>query len=548
MAAFLLVLKVHIVASGRPNFHFIIQFMTDSNFKSLKISGPILQAIQDMGFEDPTPVQKRTIPALLDKKDLVGQAQTGTGKTAAFGIPVVQHTDARLQEVQTIIMCPTRELAIQVTGELIKIAKYSGALNIVPVYGGQPISRQIKALKRGAHIVVGTPGRTIDHLRRGTMKLDHLQRVVFDEADEMLNMGFREDMEQILSYAKRPMQTIMFSATMSKGIKKIMKRYMDNPQIIQVERKEVTAPNIEQYVVEVRDSVRTEAITRFIDINEFKLAIVFCNTKRKTEEVTRELQARGYASDFINGDLNQNQRDRVMAKFRSGAIDVLVGTDVAARGLDIDDIDAVFNYDVPHDPEYYVHRIGRTGRAGRSGMAITFVTRRKSKQLRTIEKQIKSRLHPLDMPSTADVQTSRISGLMNEVTETLEKGNLRPFIEQIENYSDDRFTTIEIAAALVKMATKYSSDEADQGQHQSEYSDADMIKIYFNVGKKNNVYPGDLVGAITGESGVPGDMIGNIDIFAKHSFVDVRGQYVNEVVTKMHRNRVKGKKVLVKVA
>ncbi len=522
--------------------------MTDSTFTELNISNHILKGLEEMGFENPTPVQKQCIPTLLDGKDVVGQAQTGTGKTAAFGIPVVQQTDLEVRDVQTIIMCPTRELAIQVTGELIKIGKHIDGLQVVPIYGGQSISRQIKALKRGAHIVVGTPGRTIDHLRRGTMKLNNLQRVVFDEADEMLNMGFRDDMEQILSYADQPVQTIMFSATMSKGIRKIMKRYMANPQTIAIERKKVTAPNIEQYVVKVRDSVRTEAICRFMDINGFSLALVFCNTKRKTEQVTRELKSRGYSSDFINGDLNQNQRDRVMAKFRSGAIDILVGTDVAARGLDVENIEVVFNYDIPQDPEYYVHRIGRTGRAGQSGMAITFATKRKKKQLRTIEKQIKNQLNPLEMPTTADVRVSRLSGLMDEVVEVLEEGSLRPYIEQIEGFSDDRFTDIEVAAALLKMKTVSSETGDDSPKKKESYDDKAMIKMHFNVGKKNNVYPGDLVGAIAGESGIPGNTIGNIDIFPKHSFVDVPGQYVNTVLDKMNRNRVKGKKVHVKVA
>ncbi len=524
--------------------------MTDLTFAELNLSQPILQGLTDMGFEEPTPVQRQCIPPLLNQKDIVGQAQTGTGKTAAFGIPVVQQTDISVQEVQTIIMCPTRELAIQVTGELIKIGKHIDGLHVVPVYGGQSISRQIKALKRGAHIVVGTPGRTIDHLRRGTMKLDQLQRVVFDEADEMLNMGFRDDMEQILSYADQPVQTIMFSATMSKGIQKIMKRYMNNPQTIAIERKKVTAPNIEQHVVEVRDSVRTEAICRFMDINGFKLALVFCNTKRKTEKVSRELQSRGYSTDFINGDLNQNQRDRVMAKFRSGAIDILVGTDVAARGLDIEDIEVVFNYDIPHDPEYYVHRIGRTGRAGRSGMAITFTTKNKKKQLRSIEKQIKNQLKPLNLPSTAEVQESRITGEMDDLVEVLEKGSLRPFIEQIESFADDRFTTIEIAAALLKKVTaaNESPEQSDGTNTNKSYDDSAMIKMHFNVGKKNNVYPGDLVGAIAGESNIPGNVIGNIDIHPHHSFVDVPGKHVEDVLKFMNRNRVKGKKVSVKVA
>lgn len=521
--------------------------MTDLKFSDFNLSDQLLKGLQDMGFEEPTPIQEECIAPLLSGQDIVGQAQTGTGKTAAFGIPVVEQTDLSNKNVQTIIMCPTRELAIQVTGELIKIGKHFNGLHVIPIYGGQSISHQIKALKRGAHVVVGTPGRTIDHLRRGTLKLDHLKKVVFDEADEMLNMGFRDDMEQILSYADDALQTIMFSATMSKGIRKIMKRYMDNPKTVRVKRKELAAPNIEQYLVEVRDSVRTEAICRFMDINDFKLAITFCNTKRKTEQVSNELRSRGYSSDFINGDLNQNQRDRVMAKFRSGAIDILVGTDVAARGLDIDDIDAVFNYDIPQDPEYYVHRIGRTGRAGRSGMAFTFATKRKSKQLRSIERQIKSRLNPLKMPTNEAVQESRIAGQMDGVTEVLEKGDLRPFIEQIENYDDDRFTTIEIAAALLKMQTASPEVQNDEPSTK-EYDDSAMIKMHFNVGKKNNVYPGDLVGAIAGESGIPGNTIGNIDIFPKHAFVDIPGQHVEAVLKHMNKNRVKGKKVHVKVA
>lgn len=521
--------------------------MTDLSFAELNLNQPILQGLKNMGFEEPTPVQTQCIPSLLNGEDVVGQAQTGTGKTAAFGIPVVQQTNIDVQEVQTIIMCPTRELAIQVTGELIKIGKHLDGLHVVPIYGGQSISRQIKALKRGAHIVVGTPGRTIDHLRRGTMKLNNLQRVVFDEADEMLNMGFRDDMEQILSYADQPVQTIMFSATMSKGIRKIMKRYMNNPRTIAIERKKVTAPNIEQYVVEVRDSVRTEAICRFMDINGFKLALVFCNTKRKTDKVSRELRSRGYSSDYINGDLSQNQRDRVMSKFRSGVIDILVGTDVAARGLDVDDIEAVFNYDIPQDPEYYVHRIGRTGRAGRSGMAITFTTKNKKKQLRSIEKQIKNQLNPLGLPSTADVQKSRIAGQMDEVVEVLEKGNLRPYIEQIETFTDDRFTTVELAGALLKMATAEPEEKESEGKKRS-YDDSEMVTMHFNVGKKNNVYPGDLVGAIANESDIPGNTIGNIDIYPYHSFVDIQGKYVEKVLKFMNRNRVKGKKTQVKVA
>jgi len=526
-------------------------------FSGLNLSKPVLDAVSDMGFEAPTAIQERCITPLMQGRDLVGQAQTGTGKTAAFGIPLVEKVDIQNKSVQALIQCPTRELAIQVTGELLKLGKHIGGLRVVPVYGGQPINRQLKALKRGPQIVVGTPGRTIDHLQRGTLQIGGLKMLVFDEADEMLNMGFREDMEKILSYTNGPIQKIMFSATVPGAIRQIMNRYMQDPVTVTVEREVVTAPNIDQYAVEVRDSVRTEAVCRFMDINDYQLALVFCNTKRKTESVAGELQSRGFASDYINGDLNQNQRDRVMEKFRKGRIDILVATDVAARGIDVVNIDVVFNYDVPQDPEYYVHRIGRTGRAGNTGRAITFFTRRKIKQMRTIEKQIKQRLERLEMPSTAEVRASRLSGHLDRVVETLEQGGLRPYIEQIEGLSDDRFTTIETAAALLKLYSEnYNRTEdpatveiADAHDHAAgTYDDSSMIRLHFNIGKKNKVYPGDLVGAIAGETGIPGKVIGNIDIHKFHSFVDIPGKYVPQVVSVMNNNSVKGRKVSAKVA
>ncbi|MDR8391419.1 DEAD/DEAH box helicase [Aliifodinibius sp. S!AR15-10] len=526
--------------------------MTDSTFKELQLSDEILRAITEMGFEAPTAIQEECIPKILNGTDLVGQAQTGTGKTAAFGIPMVEKIDTNSKNVQALIQCPTRELAIQVTGELIKLGKFVGGLKVVPVYGGQSIGQQIKAIKRGAQIVVGTPGRTIDHLQRGTLKIDQLEMLVFDEADEMLNMGFRNDMEKILSYTNGPIQTVMFSATVPRAIRDIMKRYMEKPQTVTIQRKAVTAPNIEQYLVEVRDSVRTEAICRFLDINDFKLALVFCNTKRKTESLTNELISRGYGCDYINGDLSQNQRDRVMDKYRKKQIDVLVATDVAARGIDVDDVDVVFNYDVPQDPEYYVHRIGRTGRAGRSGKAITFTTRRKNKQLRTIERQIKTKLDYLDMPSNSEVRESRLSSQMDEVVETLEKGGLKDWIEQIESFSDKRFTTVEIAAALLKLKSGEMEEEKDNNSfaknNKVEFNDNSMVKLFFSVGKQSKVYPGDLVGAIAGETGIPGNVIGNIDIRRSHSFVDIPGNYAGQVIKGMHKNQVKGRKVKVKVA
>jgi ATP-dependent RNA helicase DeaD len=425
--------------------------MDINSFSDLGIDPKILQTVVEMGFEEPTPIQNRCIPAILSGRDLVGQAQTGTGKTAAFGIPAIQMADRGSKTPSILILCPTRELAIQVTGELIKLSKYIDGVFTVPVYGGQPIARQLQALKKGAQIVVGTPGRVIDHLKRGTLKLGALKLVVLDEADEMLNMGFREDLEEILSFSHGKSQTVMFSATVPKPIRQIMNRWMTDPEMIKVEGKTETAPGIEQYIMEVRDSVRTEAVSRVMDIGNFKLALIFCNTKRLCDTLVEELQARGYSADALHGDMTQIVRDKVMNKFRNRGIDMLVATDVAARGLDVDNIDIVFNYDIPQDPEYYVHRIGRTGRAGKTGVAITFASGRKRKRIQFIEKVIRTRLQPIPMPSMHDVEQSKIDAHYEELIETLEAGGLRPYIEQLEPLAESEFTPIEIAAALFKM-------------------------------------------------------------------------------------------------
>ena len=424
---------------------------SSSTFTGLGIRPEILKAIDEMGFEAPTPIQERTIPLILSGKDMVGQAQTGTGKTAAFGIPALQMANTESGLPSILVLCPTRELAIQVTGELIKLAKHMNGAYTVPVYGGQPISRQLKALKRGAQIVVGTPGRVIDHLKRGTLKLDHLKMVILDEADEMLNMGFREDLEEILGYTQGKSQTVMFSATVPKPIRNIMNRWMENPEMVKVEGKTETAAGIEQYVMEVRDSVRTEAVERVMYMTQPRLALIFCNTRKLCDSLVEELKARGFSADSLHGEMSQNIRDKVMNNFRNGSIEILVATDVAARGLDVDNVDIVFNYDIPQDPEYYVHRIGRTGRAGKSGMAITFSSGRKRKRIRFIEKMIRTRLEPVPMPSLKEVELSKADRELDELLVTLQKGGLRPYIEQIEPLSDHGFTAIEIAAALFKM-------------------------------------------------------------------------------------------------
>jgi ATP-dependent RNA helicase DeaD len=520
--------------------------MKDMLFTELDLSNAVLRALNDMGFEAPTPIQQQCIPSIIEGRDMVGQAQTGTGKTAAFGIPLIEKTKISDRNIQTIILCPTRELTIQVTGELMKLSNHVNDLHIVPVYGGQPISHQLKALKRGAHVVVGTPGRTIDHLNRGTLKLNNLKMLVLDEADEMLNMGFREDIETILSYTSGARQTVMFSATVSKSIRDIMKRYMNNPKTVTIDHKVVTAPGIKQCVVEVRDSMRTEAICRFMDINNYRLGLVFCNTKKKTESLARELQMRGYASDVLNGDVPQKSRDKVMNKFRRGDIDILVATDVAARGLDVDDVDVVFNYDIPQDSEYYVHRIGRTGRAGREGTAITFTAGRKNRRIRDIERQIKKRLKILPLPSVKDVRESRMEGQLRNVIEVLEQGGLKPYIDQIESIIEGRFTSVEVAAAFMKL--QLEADEVKQKSDEKKIEIIDrnsMTRLQFNVGRKNKIGPGDIVGAIAGESGINGDVIGHIDIQKKRTFVDIPSKMANKVVRAMNRNQIRGNRIIV---
>lgn len=427
--------------------------MNEITFSELNISPEILQSIDEQGYETPTAIQARCIPLILEGKDLVGQAQTGTGKTAAFGVPAIQLANPGQRSPSVLILCPTRELAIQVTGELIKLASRTRGIFTVPVYGGQPISRQLTALKKGAQIVVGTPGRVIDHLKRGTLKLGALRLVILDEADEMLNMGFREDIEEILSYSEGKSQKVMFSATIPKPIRAIMDRWMNEPEMVKVEGKAETAAGIDQYVMEVRDSVRIEAISRVMDMSNYRLALIFCNTRRQCDTLVQELQARGYSAEALHGEMRQPVRDKVMNSFRTGKTEMLVATDVAARGLDVDEIDVVFNYDIPGDPEYYVHRIGRTGRAGRAGMAITFVSGRKRKRVHYIEKMIRTKLLPLPMPSIGDVEESKAGMQMGEIIQTLEEGGLRSYIEQLEPLAEEGYSPIEIAAALYKLHT-----------------------------------------------------------------------------------------------
>ncbi len=478
------------VANRQKVIILYLTILKTNPFADLGISTPILKAIEEMGYEAPTKIQSAAIPLIREGRDLAGQAQTGTGKTAAFAIPLLEKINTGSVDVQAIIMCPTRELAVQVTGEIIKLAKYISGVRVTPVYGGQPIFRQIKQIREGSQIVVGTPGRVIDHLKRGTLSLEKLETVILDEADEMLNMGFREDIETILGYGSReiPRQTVMFSATMSTGIKKIMNLYFQDPEMIRVEGKTPSADGIQQYIVEARDSMRTEGICRLLDLHSYNLALVFCNTKRTCDTLINELQSRGYSSDALHGDMTQSVRDKVMRKFRDGRIDVLVATDVAARGLDVENVDVVFNYDIPQDPEYYVHRIGRTGRAGKTGVAYTFASGRKNRNIRYIENKLKTRIETIPLPSMRQVEVSVRGAMLQEVRDTLESGGLRPWIEQIEDIAAEGFAPIEVAAALLKMrdGSGVASSQGATGRKPAYKEDRVVEKRQVRPGRKSS--------------------------------------------------------------
>ncbi|RLD18116.1 MAG: ATP-dependent helicase [Bacteroidetes bacterium] len=433
--------------------------MESSGFEKLHLSEEMYRAITDMGFEEPTTIQNRSIPYLLDGKDVIGQAQTGTGKTAAFGIATLERIDPENKKLQAVILCPTRELAIQVSEELKNLSKYKKRIKILPVYGGQPIGRQIKALKAGVQIVIGTPGRVMDHLNRRTLRMDGVKIIILDEADEMLDMGFRDDIETVVKKIPDKRQTILFSATMSKAILKLTKRYQKDPQMIKLVHREMTVPDVEQFFVEVKQLAKTEALSRLIDLYNLKLSLVFCNTKRRVDELVESLKARGYLAEGLHGGLQQNQRDSVMSKFRRGEIDIVVATDVAARGIDVGATDAVFNYDIPTDDEYYVHRIGRTARAGKAGYAFTFVTGKEAYRIRQIQRFTKTKIIAQKVPSVSDVEEIRTNLLLEKVKGIIDAGHLGKCNNLVEKLIQEDYTSLEVAAALLKIVTDEGSKE-----------------------------------------------------------------------------------------
>lgn len=500
--------------------------MEKLKFKDLNISEEIQKAVEDMGFEEASPIQSLAIPKILAKKDVIGQAQTGTGKTAAFGIPLLENINEHDESLQAIILCPTRELAIQVAEELRKLAAYLPEINVLPVYGGQPIDRQIKALKKGVQIIIGTPGRVMDHISRGTINLSTIKTVILDEADEMLDMGFRDDIEYILEFIPDERQFLLFSATLPGEILQLAQRYQNDSEIVKVTRHELTTPDVDQKYFEVKEDIKLELLSRLLDINDFDLSLVFCNTKRKVDKLVSHLQVRGYLADGLHGDLTQNQRDHVMRKFKNGNIEILVATDVAARGIDVGGVEGVFNYDIPNDNEYYVHRIGRTGRAGKTGKAFSFVSGREIYQLRDIQRYAKTKIEQAPIPSLIDVEEVKKDNFIEELKERINTEDISKETYIIEKLIEEDYNSIDIAATLLKGIIEESPYK------QEEFGDTDanegFVRFFMSLGRKQNITISVILNSIYEKTALTGRQIGNIDIFDNFSFIEIPQDHASD--------------------
>ena len=550
---------------------------TVTAFNQLALNQSLLKALDDVGYEAPSPIQAETIPLLLDGRDIIGQAQTGTGKTAAFALPLISNLDLKQKDPQVLVLAPTRELAIQVAEAFQKYAKHMKGFHVSPIYGGQDYRGQIRALERGVHVVVGTPGRVMDHMRRGTLKLGSLSALVLDEADEMLRMGFIDDVEWILEQTPEDRQIALFSATMPQQIRRIATKYLNNPEQITIKVKTATADTIRQRFWVVSGLHKLDALTRILEAEDFDAMIVFVRTKNSTAELAEKLEARGYAAAAINGDIQQSQRERTIKSLKDGRLDILVATDVAARGLDMQRISHVVNYDIPHDTEAYVHRIGRTGRAGRKGDAILFVAPREKRLLNAIEKATKKEIEMMDLPSTELINDQRIVKFKQRITDTLATEEMGLFYQMIEQYQQEHnVPALEIAAALAQMlqgevpfllqnkpqrkADKNWKDEGRRGDRgeqgkrkprqerersprKDSSQDKDMVSYRIEVGHNHKVKPGNIVGAIANEAGLDSANIGRIDIHEDYTLVDLPDHMPKEVFNDLKKAWVSGQQL-----
>ena len=545
------------------------------SFNQLGLSSSVLKAVKENGYEQPSPIQVQSIPAILSGRDVLGQAQTGTGKTAAFALPILTNLNLHSTDVQVLVLTPTRELAIQVSEAFQSYAKYIKGFHVLPIYGGQSFEPQLRALKRGVHVVVGTPGRVMDHMRRNTLKLDALKTLVLDEADEMLRMGFIDDVDWILGHTPKDRQIALYSATMPPQIKKVATNHLNKPVDIKIVTKTTTSKNINQRYWLVSGLHKLDALTRLLETENFDGVLVFVRTKVATEELADKLKARGFAAEALNGDLVQKQRERLVNNLKNGSIDILIGTDVVARGLDVDRISHVINYDIPYDIESYVHRIGRTGRAGRSGEAILFVGRREQRMLRMIESATKQPIQPMKMPTVADINSQRMQKFKDKISDTLATADLGIFQQLVREFQKETENdTMQIAAALAYMSqkelgslltkeedfrhempeSKHGKDSKNKKQNRPDkkiktevqplkkYPEVPMQRYKIAVGYNENVKPSNIVGMIANEAEIDKDFIGHIEIYDSMSTVDLPDEMPDEILKQLQEAFICGKR------
>jgi ATP-dependent RNA helicase DeaD len=549
-------------------------------FADLGLRAEIVETLTALGYEVPTPIQERTIPLMLAARDLVGQAQTGTGKTAAFALPILEKIDPKLRDTQALVLTPTRELAMQVADAIHSYAVKIGPVSILPVYGGAPIFPQLKRLERGAHIVVGTPGRLIDHLERGSLNLSKIRVLVLDEADEMLKMGFAEEVDKILAAVPEERQIALFSATMPEEVMRVAKRHLRNPERVEIEHRSVSAgaPAIEQRFLNVSEGQKLEVLTQILELQPAEAVLIFRRTKTGSAELAEKLEGRGFAAVAMHGDMTQPLRESVIRRLRAGQVEIVVATDVAARGLDVEQIEHVINYDVPYDVEAYVHRIGRTGRAGRTGIATMFITPRERKMMREIERYTGTPIKPMKMPTRADIAAKRIGVFKDSIRKTIAEGDLDMYVELVEQLVEEGpFDMADIAAAAARIANgsrslvKAREEEtveriearseaaAPRRERTSHHDDAagesddagvtdKTITLSMSVGRANGIRPADVVGSIANEADIPGREIGPIDIQEDITYVGIPQRYVEVVLEKVGKARFRGRAVNLKVA
>lgn len=537
-------------------------------FNELKLSREVLQAIDDMGFENPSEVQEATIPLILEGRDVLAQAQTGTGKTASFGIPMIEGIQGDGDGIEGLVLVPTRELARQVSDELKKLASHKSFIRILSIYGGADMGKQLRELKKGVHIVVGTPGRVMDHMKRKTIRLEDLKFLTLDEADEMFDMGFRDDMKTIIEKTNLNRQTLFFSATFDNNIREFSKLYQKSPEKVIIEKKELTAEKIEQFYLELNRNMKTEILNRLILIHKPKKSIIFCNTKRMVEALEVEIAQRGYKVDSLHGDMRQSSRDNVMKKFRNGTIDVLIATDVAARGLDVSDIDLVFNYDLPQQAEYYVHRIGRTARAGRKGMSFTFVTSRDYPKFREIEKYANIKMEKMKLPTKADVERESLDNLFDKVNKNILKAeDQASYTEVLNKLLAEGHSLYDISASLLKLVNESTNktkikdlDRVDYGKkfEMSKNSNSSKRskdkrgkeikkikgpKIFINKGKRDGLDSREVIRLLGRHTDINPSDIGRINIMPNFSFVEVPKNMIKDAIKDLDGKKIKGKSI-----